>query len=506
MSGTSEASVKGSGMVPNQLAMLVPSFDPSKDDIEDYTTKVELLIEAWPDDKYMELATRLILNTSGTAFKKLQLHRAELMKGTRSSIEQLISILGGQWGRVNVEKRYEVAEKALFRCQQRPDESSDSYLARADVLWTELLLKDPRLEDLQAYIVLRGSLLNSEDKKKVLMDTDVANSGSLSMEAVTTAIRTLGAGFFHEMTGTKASTNKQKIYDAKAFIAEQPMEEEAEPNDLFSEDGLSGDLMEALHADGDDAILVSQFENATLDAIQEDEELASCYTAYQDARRRLQERFRHRGFWPTSKGGKGKGNKGKGKGFQSSGKGQSLQSRILNSTCRLCGEKGHWKAECPRRGTITGKEGTASSSSFNAMPTAHATTTDDHTGLTLEFYGLQELPETTLDATRRLEQAFVCCWGKNNDVGRALSSILSNRKGGSEGKSGESALSARSDTGAKRCQSESENRQNRREREPKSAMPSISKAEMSPSSEIREINEVLFASHGTFGVVDLPRL
>ena len=87
-------------MVPNQLAMLVPSFDPSKDDIEDYTTKVELLIEAWPDDKYTELAARLILNTSGTAFKKLQLHRTELMKGTKSSIEQLVAILGGQWGRV----------------------------------------------------------------------------------------------------------------------------------------------------------------------------------------------------------------------------------------------------------------------------------------------------------------------------------------------------------------------------------------------------------------------
>ena len=115
MSGASETSEKGStGLVPNQLAMLVPSFDPSKDDIEDYTTKVELLLEAWPSDKYMELATRLILNTSGTAFKKLQLHRTDLLKGTRSSIEKLVSILGGQWGRVNVEKRYEIAEKPCF--------------------------------------------------------------------------------------------------------------------------------------------------------------------------------------------------------------------------------------------------------------------------------------------------------------------------------------------------------------------------------------------------------
>ena len=36
-------------------------------------------------------------------------------------------------------------------------------------------MKHPRLEDLQAYIVLRGSLLSSEDKKRVLMDTILAN-------------------------------------------------------------------------------------------------------------------------------------------------------------------------------------------------------------------------------------------------------------------------------------------------------------------------------------------
>ena len=119
---------------------------------------------------------------------------------------------------------------------------------------------------------------------------------------------------------------------------------------------MSGDLIEALHADGDeDAILVSQFENATLDAIQEDEELASCYTQYT---KMLVDDYKNASDTeasgqPLYKGGKGKGNKGKVKGFQRSGKGQSLQSRILNSTCRLVerkaagkqsahGEADHW--------------------------------------------------------------------------------------------------------------------------------------------------------------------
>ena len=42
--------------------------------------------------------------------------------------------------------------------------------------------------------------------------------------------------------------------------------------------------------------------------------------------------------------------KGKhGYGSWSQGRGRSLTDRIANSACRLCGQKGHWKRECPRR-------------------------------------------------------------------------------------------------------------------------------------------------------------
>ena len=57
-----------SNMVPNQLAALVPSFDPSKDDLQVYSQKVGLLVEAWPSGKFTALVTRLILNCSGSAF------------------------------------------------------------------------------------------------------------------------------------------------------------------------------------------------------------------------------------------------------------------------------------------------------------------------------------------------------------------------------------------------------------------------------------------------------
>lgn len=75
--GTAESTTGGT--VTNQLAILVPTFDPAKDDLQVYQQKVALLLEAWPSNKYTELATRLILNCVGSAFQKLQLHQSELM-------------------------------------------------------------------------------------------------------------------------------------------------------------------------------------------------------------------------------------------------------------------------------------------------------------------------------------------------------------------------------------------------------------------------------------------
>ena len=64
-SGEASAEV---GQVPNNLSILVPSFDPAVDNVEIWTNKVELLLSAWPANKIQELATRLVLGCKGTAF------------------------------------------------------------------------------------------------------------------------------------------------------------------------------------------------------------------------------------------------------------------------------------------------------------------------------------------------------------------------------------------------------------------------------------------------------
>ena len=183
-------------LVPNQIVSLVPAFDPSKDDLLTYSRKVELLVGMWPEGRWTELASRLILGCAGSAFLKLQIHQAEITKNEKKSIQRLIELLGGHWGQVNLERQYELAERALFRCQQKGDESADSFLARADIMWSELFARNISLKDLQPYITLRGSQLSPEDKKRVLLDVDAAGTGKLSMEKVSSAIRMLGAGFF----------------------------------------------------------------------------------------------------------------------------------------------------------------------------------------------------------------------------------------------------------------------------------------------------------------------
>ena len=189
--------------VPTQLATLVPTFVPAKDDLEAYVQKVEMLSDIWPSEKLSELATKLILNTAGAAFQKLQLQKAEILLNSKQGIQNPVTALGGHWGKVSLEKKYEIMEKALFHCTQKTDESNDSFLARADIYWTELLAKKMSIEESRSYIVLQGSLLSQEDKKRVILESDVSGKGQLTMEKVNQSVRMLGSGFFQESVGVK---------------------------------------------------------------------------------------------------------------------------------------------------------------------------------------------------------------------------------------------------------------------------------------------------------------
>eukprot|EP00435_Cladocopium_sp_Y103_P067890 s2532_g30.t1 len=389
-----------SGGVPKELASLVPSFDPATDNVEIWTSKVELLLATWPTTKLNELATRLILGCKGTAYQKLQLLRGEVLIGSEKGIQRLVEIVGGTWGQVPLEKKFELAEKALYRSMQKGDESADSYLSRCDVVWTELLAKKMSLQELQAYIVLRGSKLAPEDKKRVIVESKDAEGSALTMPNVTSAIRLLGSGFFQEYTGLRRDKNA-KTYDHTAYHMDEELESE---HDAFvaHDDALEDDVLEALAAENDeDAILVMQFEDSISETIQSDAELSAFYSTYQDARRRLTERVKVRGFWPVGgrrdKGGKKGRGKGKGK-FQFGGQG-SLAKRIANSFCRICMQKGHWKNECPQR---PGASANAASNSANSSVAPTSVVVTDEIPSEIAHFTIVEGEDTSVEPPPQL--------------------------------------------------------------------------------------------------------
>jgi hypothetical protein len=482
----SESSGGTETQVPTQLTNLVPQFDPAQHDLEQYTQKVELLSSIWPATKMNELITRLILGTSGAAFQKLQLQRSEMMTGDQKGVERLVTILGGQWGKISLEKKYETFEKAIYRCQQRNDESNDSYLARADVLWTELLASKVSLPELQAYAILRGSQLSAEDKKRVILESEATTQGVLEMSKVNAAVRMLGSGFFHDVTGAKKV--KGKIYDNHALIAEDVAESERV---LVAEETFEEDFVDQLAAEGDDdAILVCEYESAMQDTIQEDEELAQAYNAYTEARKRLSDRFKNRGFWPSSGSFKGKSKGFKGKGKSSlKGSRKSLQQRILESNCRICGRKGHWKSECPDR-----PRSTAGQSSSSQAPTMTVSTMPEpfpsEETLPLEFTMLPEIHDQPIDDTSPQPAHVHVCNGVNQKgckhpkLGYYLAKWRDNRKRGII--SPEIQHPLRSEANPLRQQP--------CRNEPATA---VHFAEKLASDE-----QILFASHGTHGILD----
>ena len=333
----------------------IPKFVPGTTNVQEYVQKLRFLASLWPKEHLEQLAPRAALLVEGSAFKKVaRLDPEKLRVKSTSGIALLVDAIGGSWGSTELEERYEFFEKSLYGTLQRSDESHDSYLARFEANFTELISRGTTLEEVQAYILLRQSTLPPEDKKKILLE----HSGSLEYKPVVRSFRLLGSKFFNEFQSGKVAS-KTKVYDINmvepsgldnAVASTESWSERA--FHAISEDGdtaeLEPEFIEALVAQEDaDAMTVSAFESELEEFMQETPEMYDAMVTYLEARTRLQEKRRTRGFWPVKGGARSFKSKGRGKG-KNKGK-DSLLSRIARSRCRICNELGHWKAECPRR-------------------------------------------------------------------------------------------------------------------------------------------------------------
>ena len=159
------------------------------------------------------------------AFQKVPRIPAEKLRG-KEGIRLLVESLGGSWGKTTVEEKYHFFEQAIFQCQQKAEESNDSYLARHDAFFEELLARNTQLQELRAYVLLRHSQLHPEDKKRVVIES----KGDLDYDTTVKAVRLLGSKFFNEFQGRGGGTQskmgeRQKVYDINMAQGEGEDEE-----------------------------------------------------------------------------------------------------------------------------------------------------------------------------------------------------------------------------------------------------------------------------------------
>ena len=339
----------------------IPKFVPGTTNLDDYTQRLKFLKELWPADSIQHLGPRAALQVEGSAFQKISRIAPEKLRSAEG-VQLIVEALGGAWGKTAVEEKFHFFEQAIFQVTQKNDETNDSYLARSDAYFEELLTRKVTIEEIRAYVLLRHSQLAPEDKKRVVVESQ----GDLKYKETVKAIRLLGSKIFGDLQNKNATGSRgmerNKIYDVH-YTEENGAEDvfysavpEEEPND---EDLLCY----FMDLNDEDAVYITEFEESIVDAIQ-DSELAQVYVTYQEARQRLRDKAKARGYWPAKGRGKTKGFGKKGKGSSSfsfpawgNGRNRSLADRIANSTCRLCHQKGHWKRECPRRIGQDGNEG-----------------------------------------------------------------------------------------------------------------------------------------------------
>ena len=345
--GDSQHPAAGGQTGGNQLPWhLIPPFKPGDTDINDYTRRLEFLANIWPVEHLAQLAPRACLLCEGTAFQKVvRLDPTKLKVQTIDGIKLVVQTLGGVWGQSKLETKYERFERALYGTVQKSDETHSSYLARHEIQFEELVNMGTTLEEMRAYVLVRNSGLLAEDKKKIIIDAQ----GNLEYKKVVDSLQLLGSKFFAEVqSGGTRNNTRTKTYDVFHVDDGDREYEEMDETAFVSLDQSEDAGLETLLSEGDeDALIISQFEEALVDSLQNDPEVATCLNSYVEARKRVTEKVKARGFF-GNKGSKGK-SKGKFKGGFKNRFRKPLAQRILESTCRLCNQPGHWKAECPQR-------------------------------------------------------------------------------------------------------------------------------------------------------------
>ena len=255
----------------------------------------------------------------GTAWNQVRLLDPAKLMEPETGVEYLLDSLSS-WEETSELKTFELFEKAIYKVTQKADEAAHSYSLRLGTAFADLGDK-VTIKEMQAFILLRQSALSNEDKKRVL----TMASGGFTLKSIEQAMRTLSTKVLFS-----AGEPKKKIYPANMVETdENPPTAGDEDGSMHAtynvsteeEEALTAEHIEQLAIYGDeDALMVQQFEKDFEDMMQEIPDLQQALVSYQEARQRISDRRRSRGFWPSKGKGKCFFQKGGRKGGGKSGK------------------------------------------------------------------------------------------------------------------------------------------------------------------------------------------
>ena len=298
----------------NAIWNLLPTFDPGQDDVKEYIAKVKFISGICPKKDRPMLAPRLAMMCKGTAWHQVRNIKPELLTHPENGIKTFLQALSA-WEESAELKTFELFEKVIYRTTQKHDKSTQSLVNRLDVAFEEVG-QDTTSKSVIAFVLLKQSSLTHEDKKKILTMTN----GVFDKDAIANAMRSLSTSV---LSGPGAE--KKRVYPTN-YVDESPEGEQVDPTltdqtilaAQVDDEDISFEQLDQLAKSGDaDALTVQGFENELTELFQEVPDLHSALLSYQEARGRIIERKRNRGFWPlrsssTRKSGKGFGPSGKG--------------------------------------------------------------------------------------------------------------------------------------------------------------------------------------------------
>ena len=116
----------------NAIWTLLPSFDPSVDDVKEYIAKVRFLEGICPKKDKPMLAPRLAMLCKGTAWHQVRQIKPEDLTSADHGVKHLLKALSA-WEESAELRTFELFEKALYKTIQKSDESTQSFVNRLDV-------------------------------------------------------------------------------------------------------------------------------------------------------------------------------------------------------------------------------------------------------------------------------------------------------------------------------------------------------------------------------------